>query len=115
IGSVYSVKEEYMDVITGLSGSGIAYFATIIDAMARGALHEGLPRELALEISTKTAIGAAKMILAGRKPSEIEEAVSSPGGTTIRGLYVMESRGVKAAVMEAVIEATRKAREIVLE
>lgn len=112
IGTVYSIKEEYIDVITGLSGSGIAFFASIIDAMADGALYEGLPRELALKISAKTAAGAAKMILMGKKPLEIKEMVSSPGGTTIRGLYTMESRSVKAAVMEAVIEATKKAKEI---
>lgn len=112
IGTVYSIKEEYIDVITGLSGSGIAFFASIIDAMADGALYEGLPRELALKISAKTAAGAAKMILMGKKPLEIKEMVSSPGGTTIRGLYMMESKGVKAAMMEAVIEATKKAKGI---
>ncbi|MCW3130032.1 MAG: pyrroline-5-carboxylate reductase [Methanophagales archaeon] len=112
IGEVHSVKESDMDVITGLSGSGIAFFAAVIDAMADGGVYEGLPRDLSLAIACETAMGAAKMILAGDKPSEIETMTASPGGTTIRGLYVMESRGVKAAMMEAVIEATRRAREI---
>jgi pyrroline-5-carboxylate reductase len=112
IGTVYSVKENDMDVITGLSGSGIAFFATVIDAMADGGVYEGLPHDLSLAIAAKTAIGAAKMILAGEKPSEIKAMTASPGGTTIRGVYAMESRDVKAAMMEAVIEATRRAREI---
>ena len=112
IGKVYSVKESEMDVITGLSGSGIAFFAAIIDAMADGGVHEGLPHDLSLAISAETAIGAAKLVLAGNTPSEIKAMTSSPGGTTIRGLYAMESRGVNAAMMEAVIEATRHAREI---
>ncbi len=112
IGEVYSMKERDMDVITGLSGSGIAFFAAVIDAMADGGVYEGLPRELSLAIAAGTAMGAAKMILAGDKPSDIEAMTASPGGTTIRGLYAMESRGVKAALMEAVIEATRRAREI---
>ncbi len=112
IGEVYSVKESEMDVITGLSGSGIAFFAAIIDAMADGGVHEGLAHDLSLAICAETASGAAKMVLAGNTPSEIKAMTSSPGGTTIRGLYAMESRGVKAAMMEAVIEATRRAREI---
>jgi len=112
IGAVYSVKERDMDVITGLSGSGIAFFAAVIDAMADGGVYEGMGRDLSLAIAARAAMGAAKMILAGDKPADIEAMTASPGGTTIRGLYAMESRGVKAAMMEAVIEATRRAREI---
>ncbi|MCK4397878.1 MAG: pyrroline-5-carboxylate reductase [Methanophagales archaeon] len=112
IGTVHSVNEGDMDVITGLSGSGIAFVAAIIDAMADGAVYEGLPRELSLTIAAQTAIGAAKLILEGKKPSEIVTMTASPGGTTIRGLYAMESEAVKAAMMEAVIEATRRATEI---
>ncbi|MDI6885132.1 MAG: pyrroline-5-carboxylate reductase [archaeon] len=112
IGDVYSVKESDMDVITGLSGSGIAFFAAMIEAMADGGVYEGLPHDLALEISAKTALGAAIMILAGDEPSSIGQMTASPGGTTMRGLYAMESRGVKAAIMDAVIEATKRAREI---
>ncbi len=112
IGTVHSVNEGDMDVITGLSGSGIAFFAAVIDAMADGAVYEGLPRELSLTIAAQTAIGAAKMILEGKQPSEIVTMTASPGGTTIRGIYTMESRDVKAAMMEAVIEATRRATEI---
>ncbi|NQE06808.1 Pyrroline-5-carboxylate reductase [ANME-1 cluster archaeon GoMg1] len=112
IGTVHSVNEGDMDVITGLSGSGIAFFAAVIDAMADGAVYEGLPRELSLTIAAQTAIGAAKLILEGKHPSEIVTMTASPGGTTIRGLYAMESGAVKAAMMEAVIEATRRAMEI---
>jgi pyrroline-5-carboxylate reductase len=84
----------------------------MIDAMAAGGVYEGLPHDLALEIAAKTAHGAAKMILAGDTPPLIEQMTASPGGTTMRGLYALESRGVKAAIMEAVIEATTRAREI---
>ncbi|MGB3459897.1 MAG: pyrroline-5-carboxylate reductase [Halobacteriota archaeon] len=112
IGAVHIVKERDMDVITGLSGSGIAFFAAVIDAMADGGVYAGLPRDLALAISARTALGAAKLILAGDKPSTVEQITASPGGTTIRGLYAMETHGVKAAMMEAVIEATKRAGEI---
>jgi pyrroline-5-carboxylate reductase len=112
IGEVYSVKESDIDIITGLSGSGIAFFAAVIEAMAAGGLYEGLPHNLSLEISAKTALGAAKMVLAGNDPSSIKQMTASPGGTTIRGLYAMDARGVKTAIMDAVIEATKRAREI---
>ncbi len=112
IGAVHTVKERDMDVITGLSGSGIAFFAAVIDAMADGGVYAGLPRDLALAISARTALGAAKLILAGDKPSTVKQITASPGGTTIRGLYAMETHGVKAAMMEAVIEATKRAGEI---
>ncbi|MCK4734912.1 MAG: pyrroline-5-carboxylate reductase, partial [Methanophagales archaeon] len=78
IGTVHSVNEGDMDVITGLSGSGIAFFAAVIDAMADGAVYEGLPRELSLTIAAQTAIGAAKLILEGKKPSEIVTMTASP-------------------------------------
>lgn len=112
VGAVYSVKERDIDVITGLSGSGIAFFAAVIEAMAEGGVYEGLPYDLSLAISARTALGAAKMILAGDEPSTIKHMTASPGGTTIRGLYAMDAGGVKAGIMEAVSEATKRAREI---
>jgi pyrroline-5-carboxylate reductase len=112
IGAVYCVKEGDIDIITGLSGSGIAFFAAVIEAMAEGGVYEGLPYDVALEISARTALGAAKMILAGDSPSSITHRTASPGGTTIRGLYAMDADGVKAAMMAAVSEATKRAREI---
>ncbi len=112
IGSVYHVDEKEMDVITGLSGSGIAFFAEVIDAMADAGVYEGLPRDSALTIAAKTALGAARLILAGESPATIKAMTASPGGTTIRGLHTMESRAVRAAMMDAVIEATRRSREM---
>jgi len=112
IGAVYTVKEHDIDIITGLSGSGIAFFAAVIDAMAAGGVCEGLPRELALAIAAQTAQGAAKMVLAGTTPVVLQEMTASPGGTTMRGLYAMETRNVKAAMMHAVSAATKRAREL---
>ncbi|MGC9443409.1 MAG: pyrroline-5-carboxylate reductase [Candidatus Methanospirareceae archaeon] len=112
IGAVYTVKEHDIDIVTGLSGSGIAFFAAVIDAMAAGGVCEGLPRELALAIAAQTAQGAAKMVLAGTTPVALQELTASPGGTTMRGLYAMEARNVKAAMMHAVSAATKRAREL---
>ena len=112
IGAVYTVKEHDIDIVTGLSGSGIAFFAAVIDAMAAGGVCEGLPRELALAIAAQTAQSAAKMVLAGTTPVTLQEMTASPGGTTMRGLYAMETRNVKAAMMHAVSAATKRAREL---
>ncbi len=112
IGTVYSLKERDLDAVTGLSSSGIAFFAAVIEAMADGGLHEGLPHDLALTIAARTAQGAAMLILAGKDPAKIRYMTASPGGTTIRGLHVLDDRGVKGALITAVIEATRRAREL---
>lgn len=112
IGTVYSMKERDLDAVTGLSGSGIAFFTAMIEAMADGGLHEGLPHDLALAIAARTAQGAATLILAGRDPAQIRYMTASPGGTTIRGLHVLDAQGVKGALITAVIEATRRAREL---
>jgi len=80
--------------------------------MADGGLHEGLPHDLALTIAARTAQGAATLILAGKDPAKIRYMTASPGGTTIRGLHVLDDRGVKGALIAAVIEATRRAREL---
>ena len=112
VGEAFSVKESEMDAITGLSGSGVAFAALVIDALAEGGVHEGLPRELALRIAAKTVEGAARMISAGFSPENVRDMTASPGGTTIRGILTLEKYAVHAALMSAVIDATRRAKEI---
>ncbi|MCW3131539.1 MAG: pyrroline-5-carboxylate reductase [Candidatus Methanospirare jalkutatii] len=112
VGDAFSVKESEMDAITGLSGSGVAFAALVIDALAEGGVHEGLPRELALRIAARTVEGAARMISAGFSPENVRDMTASPGGTTIRGILTLEKYAIRAALMSAVIDATRKAKEI---
>ncbi|MCW7080991.1 MAG: pyrroline-5-carboxylate reductase [Candidatus Methanospirare jalkutatii] len=112
VGEAFSVKESEMDAITGLSGSGVAFAALVIDALAEGGVHEGLPRELALRIAARTVEGAARMISAGFSPENVRDMTASPGGTTIRGILTLEKYAVHAALMSAVIDATRRAKEI---
>jgi len=112
VGSVLTVDERDMDVVTGLSGSGIAFLAVVIDALADGAVHEGLPRSVAVRLAAEVAEGAAKMVISGRSPAEVKELITSPGGTTISGIKALEERCVRAAFIDAVIEATKRAREI---
>lgn len=112
VGSVLTADEKDMDVITGLSGSGIAFLAIAIEALADGAVHEGLPRSIAVRLAAQVAEGAAKMIISGKRPAEVKELITSPGGTTIAGIRALEEKCVRAAFMDAVIEATRRAKEI---
>ncbi|HOB15775.1 MAG TPA: pyrroline-5-carboxylate reductase [Defluviitoga sp.] len=113
VGKVYVVEEELMDVITALSGSGPAYVYIIIEALADGGVLMGLPRNLSLELATRTVLGSAKMVLESDKhPGELKDMVTSPAGTAIRGIEVLESRGIRGTIMDAVKEATKRSQEI---
>lgn len=113
LGAFMEVDEDLMDAITALSGSGPAYVALLIEAMAYAGLKVGLPRDLAYRSSAYTVYGTAKLLLeAGLHPSTIKEMVLTPGGTTIEGIFYLEEGGVRTAVMKAVEAATRRAKEI---
>lgn len=112
-GKVVLLPESLMDSVTGLSGSSPAFVFMIIEALADGGVHEGLDRKTALYLSAQTVLGAAKMVLETKMhPGELKDMVTSPGGTTIRGIRVMEEHKVRSAMMGAVIEATRKSKEL---
>ncbi|MGC9107683.1 MAG: pyrroline-5-carboxylate reductase [Infirmifilum sp.] len=114
LGTTYWVPEEYLDVWTGLAGSGPAFIAEIIDALAMGAVASGLNRELAYKAVLDVLEGTALLLRARSNihPAQLRDEVATPSGTTIRGLTVLESRGVKAALMELVEQASRRSREI---
>jgi len=113
VGSVVEVSEPQMDAVTGLSGSGPAYVYTIIDALADGGVLAGLPRDTALQLAAQTVAGAAQMVLQGdTHPAVLKEQVTSPGGTTIAGLYALEENGLRAALMSAVLAASERSREL---
>lgn len=113
IGKSVILPEYLMDAVTGLSGSGPAYIFTIIEALADGGVHEGLDRSTAKLLAAQTVLGAAKMVLEdGSHTAQLKDMVTSPGGTTIRGLRVMEDRGVRIAMMDAVIEACERSKEL---
>lgn len=110
-GLVYRVKEELLDAVTGLSGSGPAYIYVVIEAMADAGVLMGLPRDMALQLAAQTVAGAAEMVLqTGSHPAQLKDMVTSPGGTTIAALESMEKDGVRAAFFKAVRAATEKAR-----
>ncbi len=113
IGRSVIVPERLMDAVTGLSGSGPAYIFMIIEALADGGVHEGLDRKTARLLAAQTVLGAAKMVINnGTHTGELKDMVTSPGGTTIRGIRVMEERGVRVAMMNAVIAACERSKEL---
>jgi len=107
------VEEKYLDAVTGLSGSGPAYVFLFMEALADGGVQVGLTRDVALKLAMQTVYGAARMALESAKHlGELKDEVTSPGGTTIAGLYTLEQRGFKGAVMEAIVNATRRSQEL---
>lgn len=112
-GIALPVEEKYLDAVTGLSGSGPAYVFLFIEALADGGVQVGLSRDVALKLALQTVYGSARMALeSGKHLGELKDEVTSPGGTTIAGLYALEQRGFRGAVMEAIVSATRRSQEL---
>ncbi len=112
VGTVAYVDEELLDAVTGLSGSGPAFVALFVEALADGAVAAGLPREVALQLAAQTTRGTAQWILEGRHPADLKQAVTSPGGTTAAGLRVLERCGLRSAAIEAVVAAARRSEQL---
>jgi len=113
VGISVFVKEDLMNAVTALSGSGPAYGFVIIDALSDAGVNMGLSRDVALKLAAQTLLGAAKLCLRGDKhPAELRDMVTSPGGTTIAGLKVLEEGKLRATLMAAVEAATLRAVEL---
>lgn len=113
VGVAMEVEEKLLDAVTGLSGSGPAYVFDFIQALADGGVYAGLPRQQALVLAASTVAGAARMVLdTATHPIELKDQVTSPGGTTSRGLMALEEGAFRATVARAVVEATERSREL---
>lgn len=113
VGVAVEVPESMMDAVTGLSGSGPAYCFMFIESLIEAGIREGLPRNIAEKLAVQTVIGSAKMCAAtGRHPDELAAMVTSPGGTTIQGIYRLHRGGMPAAVMDAVHAAAKRSEEL---
>lgn len=113
VGRSIVVKESLMDAVTGLSGSGPAYGFVMIDALSDAGVRVGLTRSDAILLAAQTLYGASKMVLeTGEHPAVLRDRVTSPGGTTIAGVHIMEQQGVRGALIDAVIAATERSQEM---
>ncbi|MBL7224466.1 MAG: pyrroline-5-carboxylate reductase [Candidatus Brocadiae bacterium] len=111
--SVGPLAETLLDAVTGLSGSGPAYVALVIEALADGGVLCGLSRDMALKLAAQTVVGTARLVLEAEiHPAKLKDMVASPGGTTIEGIQVLEEHGLRAALIAAVEAATLKAEEL---
>ena len=113
ISDIYELEEQKLDSFLALTSSGPAYIALVLEAMADGAVAAGLPRYLSTQLAHKTLSGTAALL---RKkelhPAELKDMVASPGGTTISALRHLERAGLRSALIEAVVLAAQKSREL---
>ncbi|XP_062280176.1 pyrroline-5-carboxylate reductase 3 [Scomber scombrus] len=112
-GLVEEGPESWIDIHTGLSGSGVAFVYLFAEALAEGAVKMGMPSALAHSIASQTVLGAGRLLRdSGKHPAQLRSEVCTPGGTTIYGLHTLEQGGLRATTMSAVESATERAREL---
>ena len=108
-GRFLKLEERLIDAGSAVSGSGPAFADLMIEALADGGVACGLPRKQAVEMEAQMLLGSAALVLeSGKHPGELKDAVCSPGGTTIQGVRVLEERGFRAALIDAVIATYEK-------
>jgi pyrroline-5-carboxylate reductase len=113
VGKVVVLDEDLMDAVTGLSGSGPAYLAVIVEALADGGVRVGLDRQTAMTLATQTVLGSARLLIeTGTHPGQLKDMVTSPGGTAIAGIHTLESGGLRRTLIDAVERATQRSREL---
>ncbi|HNZ26863.1 MAG TPA: pyrroline-5-carboxylate reductase [Spirochaetota bacterium] len=112
IGKIEIVDEALMNAVTGLSGSGPAYLFVFLEALIQGGVLSGLSSQTAEKLAVQTVYGSIKMVGGDKTIEELRQMVTSPGGTTINGLSVLEKNSFRSAVMQAVKKGTDIAKEL---
>lgn len=113
VGIVVEIDEGLMDAVTGLSGTGPMYIFQIVEGLSDAGVKVGLSRNVATQLTIQTVLGAAKMAqVTGQHPGLLKDLVTSPGGTAIAALHVMEQGGLRALLINAVEAATKRSGEL---
>ena len=113
VGRVVIIRETLIDAVTGLSGSGPAYVAVLVEALTDGGVLMGLPRNVSQNLALQTVLGSVRLLMDSQEhPAHLKDRVSSPGGTTIHGIYALEKGGFRASLIEAVRSATIRSQEL---
>jgi pyrroline-5-carboxylate reductase len=113
VGEVLQLPEPQLDAFLALTSSGPAFVALVAEAMADGAVAAGLPRQQALHLAGRTLAGSAALLEQQKlHPAQLKDMVSSPGGTTIAGIRALERGGLRSALIEAVVAAAERSRQL---
>ena len=113
VGETLILPESLMDAVTGLSGCGPAYIFTLIQGMSDAGVKMGIPRDKAQLLATQTVIGSAKLVLQSKEdPISLRGKVTSPGGSTIDAVHVLEKAGFSGIIIDAIEMATEKSKNL---
>jgi pyrroline-5-carboxylate reductase len=113
VGDAVVVAEDQLDAVTGLSGSGPAYIYMVIEALIDGGVKMGLSRDIATKLAIQTVLGSAKLAKTSKlHPAILRDQVTTPGGTTINAIHELETHGLRAMLINAVVTATRRSEEL---
>lgn len=107
------MPERLLDSVTAVSGSSPAYVFLFIEALADGAVRDGIPRPQAYRLAAQAVLGSAKMVLeTGKHPGELKDMVCSPAGTTIEAVAALEENGFRNAVLAGMKACTDKTKQM---
>ena len=113
VGEVVETREDLMDAVTGLSGSGPAYVYMFIEALTDAGVKQGLSRSVSAKLAAQTVFGAAKLAIeTGKHPAILRDEVTTPGGTAIAAVSELESRGLRTTIINAVATATERSKAL---
>jgi pyrroline-5-carboxylate reductase len=113
VGLVVTLPESALDAVTGLSGSGPVYIYMVIEAMIDGGVKMGIPRAIAAKLAAQTVFGAAKLAIeTGKHPAVLKDEVTTPGGTAITAIHVLESKGLRSVLIDAIQAAADRSSQL---
>jgi pyrroline-5-carboxylate reductase len=113
MGSVIEVREDQLDAVTAMSGSGPAYFFYFIEAMIQAGIQLGFAPGVSNRLAVETAAGAVKMLMElGETPEELRRKVTSPGGTTEAAVAIFNARAINRSIVDGILAAEKRSKEL---